>query len=671
VTPRGDGSAGYVRDNVRYGVTEGRFRGRWWNYYDRGRSFLDGGFWKEAERDLRIALGSRKRDQLWPRTYGLHFIPEYFPHRELGIALYHQGRLPEAIRELELSISHKMSARGALFLDDARKKFIESQGADQNPPTVELMAIASTVSERTVTVKGVARDDTYVAGITIAGKPVTVRVSAPEIPFDEDVALLPRENQIEVAVTDLSGKTAVTHARVVADLDGPALSFDTPIALPGVVKGVAYDPAGVASVSIGGKPAEMSVTDDGMVSFSVTIPEADIRPPFPYESRDSLGNITRGRLPVSTVVVSGDPVGVTFAAYHSPVFVESDSAVAVIVNNLLVLSAKPSESAAAGLRLGFANLREGQKLRLDEVVVSLEIDSQDPVDQVSLNGIPLETIQGRTAQRIARRVPLELGSNALVVAARDTAGHTAESTLTVVREPTPLDQPQTKLNVAFLGNVWRGNSPKLEGEADFILDAVSRELYRHRRFGEIVDRQNLPEILAEQELSAALGKPETRLTLGKIIPAEVMIIGRVRRDAETIEIVVEGFSTETSRRVMRADVAGRADDLDQLDRLARDLALSIIQELPRVSGNVALAKSDAVFVSNLGEADLIRESMKYVVYRLGEDVLDPNTGESLGRDIEIVGEALVNLVEARKSTAEIVSLKLPPGAKVGDQLVTK
>ncbi|MCP4642187.1 MAG: hypothetical protein GY851_17215, partial [bacterium] len=35
----------YVRNGVQYGVTEGTFRGRWWNFYERGRSFSDGRFW--------------------------------------------------------------------------------------------------------------------------------------------------------------------------------------------------------------------------------------------------------------------------------------------------------------------------------------------------------------------------------------------------------------------------------------------------------------------------------------------------------------------------------------------------------------------------------------------------------------------------------------------------
>lgn len=81
----------YKIGDVQYGVTRGTFRGRWWNYYERGRSFADGGFWLEAEHDLRRALDVRTFDKRRSRTYGLHYI-QYFGNRELGVVLYRQGR---------------------------------------------------------------------------------------------------------------------------------------------------------------------------------------------------------------------------------------------------------------------------------------------------------------------------------------------------------------------------------------------------------------------------------------------------------------------------------------------------------------------------------------------------------------------------------------------------
>ena len=67
----------FQRDGVQYGVLGKTFRARWWNYYECGRSLNDGQFWEAAEADCRKAIAVRGRDQLWARTYGLHFI-DYF-----------------------------------------------------------------------------------------------------------------------------------------------------------------------------------------------------------------------------------------------------------------------------------------------------------------------------------------------------------------------------------------------------------------------------------------------------------------------------------------------------------------------------------------------------------------------------------------------------------------
>ncbi|NJL58721.1 MAG: hypothetical protein HC887_02785 [Desulfobacteraceae bacterium] len=115
-----------MKDGKEYGDTEGLFRHRWWNYYERGLSFADGEFWQDAESDLREAIRQRDSDKRRARTYGLHFI-DYFPHRELGIVLFMQGRIEEAEKELKHSYHTVKSAKTALFLDRTRKALIEKK----------------------------------------------------------------------------------------------------------------------------------------------------------------------------------------------------------------------------------------------------------------------------------------------------------------------------------------------------------------------------------------------------------------------------------------------------------------------------------------------------------------------------------------------------------------
>ena len=50
----------YVKDGKEYGVTSSQvWRGRWWNYYERGSSYAEGEFWPEAIADLQEAIKQR------------------------------------------------------------------------------------------------------------------------------------------------------------------------------------------------------------------------------------------------------------------------------------------------------------------------------------------------------------------------------------------------------------------------------------------------------------------------------------------------------------------------------------------------------------------------------------------------------------------------------------
>ncbi|UCG78775.1 MAG: hypothetical protein JSV21_02770, partial [Nitrospirota bacterium] len=123
----------YIKEGKEYGVTEGSFRSRWWNFYERGVSFADGGFYDEAIDDLIMAIKMRSKDQWRARTYGMHFV-SYFPHRELGIIFYNQGKYDDAVGELEASLATADSSKAKFFLNKARKALIEQTGSDKLAP---------------------------------------------------------------------------------------------------------------------------------------------------------------------------------------------------------------------------------------------------------------------------------------------------------------------------------------------------------------------------------------------------------------------------------------------------------------------------------------------------------------------------------------------------------
>jgi hypothetical protein len=104
----------HTKDGKEYGVTEGLFRDRWWNYYERGLSLAEGEFYDEAMQDLGTAIAQRNDDQWRSRTYGMHLK---FSHRR-SVSSTMLNKFNDAVREPESSNCRKLKAK--YFLNRAR-----------------------------------------------------------------------------------------------------------------------------------------------------------------------------------------------------------------------------------------------------------------------------------------------------------------------------------------------------------------------------------------------------------------------------------------------------------------------------------------------------------------------------------------------------------------------
>ena len=644
---------GVSKDTTK-GVVKGTFRGRWWNYYERGCSFLDAGSYDKAVSDLNVAVKGRSRDQYWPRTYGLHFLPGYFPNRELGVAYYHQDKTEDSIKQLELSLGQRYTARAAFYLGEARRKWLESTGKDTAPPAISITAPASgvPVGGTQVELRGTVRDDTFVGGITIDGQAVDVKVSAPEVSFSRVVPLRPGQNKIEIAASDLTGKTVSASVPIIDDVDGPMLSFDTPVAAPGAVRGVAFDPSGVASIQVNGKTAELAQETDGAVAFNLDLAREDLKPPLRYECADKLGNITAGTLPLDLLVLS-ERIPDAILAGGPGAFVSVGNGLLGLVINGELMAVAATPAPAKGVQVAMANLADGQQYFTDEIVVALNINADNPIQGAELNGEPVQTIPGRNSVHVCRKIRLNEGENLLLAKATDQQGASGTDQKTVQRQRSDIEMKKGKLQVAFLGRPDK--DPKLAEDAEYILNKLADSKRVTDRFT-VVDRADTKEILAEQDLSAALASKNGKLLLGQMKFAEMMIAARIRRDQDSIEIVLEGTSTETAVRVLpQVDVAGPYAELDQL---IENLGVRLVQELPRAQGTV-LDWSAPEITMDLNASQGVRESFKCVVYR-NEDVVNNKTGEKLGTKPVILGEGLIDNVSARFSTAKALPTEENP-----------
>ncbi len=287
------------KDGKLYGVTHGLFRSKWWNYYERGVSFLDGEFWHEAEADFREALKMWNKDKRRIRTYGRH-LTDYFPHRELGVVLFHQKQYPEAIEELKASLSTEKSARAEYYLDRARKIWIEQENLDTGPPIVFIESPGQgLVSNRfSVTVTGMATDDTFVKEIQINNKIVRIDLAGPQIPFHMELPVKAGENAVHIEVRDLTGKTTRTVRKLICDRAGPTLNIDELIPVHSkegyVIRGYAHDDSGIREIRVNGRNILKNPAREVMLNHPVILSYGQKKALVVAE--DQAGNQTRAQI---------------------------------------------------------------------------------------------------------------------------------------------------------------------------------------------------------------------------------------------------------------------------------------------------------------------------------------------------------------------------------------
>ena len=265
----------YLKDGRQYGQVQGLFRERWWNFYERGLSYSEGGFWQEAAADFKEALRQRDRDQRRARTYGMHFT-DYFPHRDLGIAYYQLGQYQDAQKELELSLAQAETGKAKFYLNEVRRALLKQAGTQSAPPAVSLgLSEGQVTNSFKMDVRGEVKSEAYANSVAINDEPQFVELSEKKLPFSREIKLKKGINEIKVRSTDLLGKVAEKKMAVFGDFEGPLMNVKN--AADGqqvgqnkiVLNGTLADSTGVARLQV--NEQVMAYNKERQLDFSFTV----------------------------------------------------------------------------------------------------------------------------------------------------------------------------------------------------------------------------------------------------------------------------------------------------------------------------------------------------------------------------------------------------------------
>jgi len=622
-----------TKDGKLYGVVQGAFRHRWWNFFERSLSFAEGGFIDDAIADLLAAIQQRDKDQRMARTYGFHFI-DYFPHRELGIGYLLKGMLAKAEAELKLSLSQFPSAKAYYYLDRVREQLIKMRGGEVPAPKLTLESTDSVFWTRDdpVRINGSVADDAYVSAVSIMGVPIFMEGSRKQVNIDQNLNLSQGRHDIEVRAVNLMGKTTRQNVIIHVDRQGPMITIEDLKKADGspmlTVSGSVYDSVSTAALQINGE--DVSLPNEPEALFSVQLPENTQT--IELIARDKLGNQTIAQLQVERALTAGRPV--MLAAAGS--------------NNLDMLAASlfgKKDTVPPDIHL--KGWTDTQTVYLEKIYLEGEITDNNLIAGLEINQKPILRREGKSIF-FNHLAELDAGKNKLQVKAVDNAGNVAEKNISITKETPKALQMAERMRTTIMPFEQKG---LLSDISLSFQDNLTNALFAQNRF-QIIERQKLDYVLQEQKLSQTdLIEKQTAIRLGKLVASQSIITGSIIETQGGLEIVARMIDTETSEILASEDVFGEEKSLHALKSLSAGMAIKFHQEFPLIDGLVIQKKGKYIF-TDIGEPNT-KLSRRLIVYR-EESIKHPTTGKVLGTDNAIIGRVRVTQVMPDLSKTEVV-----------------
>ena len=238
--------------------------------------------------------------------------------------------------------------------------------------------------------------------------------------------------------------------------------------------------------------------------------------------------------------------------------------------------------------------------------------------------------------------------------------------------------------------------PDKKAEMGRILESLDSQLVDRvnatRKF-DVVGRSDLSDILKEQDLGASGNvDAKTAAQAGKLTGAKYLLVATVDDFQDyTEKATFEGTGRTASKRMFRLSIVAKIydsstgkllesanfqtgnDAFKQIQEgrsystadgdLSDELMVAVARDLAqRIANHIAdvifpakiLLKRDTEVTINRGEGGGLSVGEIYNVYALGQELIDPDTKESLGREEVKVGKVKISQVNPKTSTADIL-----------------
>lgn len=178
---------------------------------------------------------------------------------------------------------------------------------------------------------------------------------------------------------------------------------------------------------------------------------------------------------------------------------------------------------------------------------------------------------------------------------------------------------------------------------------------------DVVERAMLQKIISEQKLSSTgLIDEDSATKLGKLLGVKVIISGSVLKIRDSIEINSRVISVESGSIIAADNIRDSANN--DLHLLVDELTAKILRNFP-LTGYVVKKNPKSVII-DLGLDSGLAPGTEFIVYREGEVIKHPKTGEVLDVEQIITGRLRIEKISKNVAEGDIISEE-PGGIQYG------
>jgi len=636
-----------IKDGRPYCITSDRiYVVNWDACYRRGVNCMEGECWDDAIEEFQQAIERRSKDQRHARAYGMHFREEYFPHRELGICYYHLDNIPEAMRELEVSMQQTPSARAKYYLNQVRRSHLLSTGEDVTSPVIRLdfPEEAFWTNQTPLKIRGVVQDDHYVAAISVNQTPFFMELAEPSIPFSLPVELEEGWNTVRIVAQDLVDRPAEKRIRICLDQQGPTVIVN-PIQPDQVfaagqvlLNAVIYDKSGILSVRINQKEVPRFGLEQICLIEEVIPLTPGVRT-IPFWTQDRAGNTTKGEISLlqesrnkpdlsMRLACKGDMPGVLamipeeeiisfdmtypseedLTTYYPEIFLEGRIGTRNGIKRITLNDEQIFDA---------ADLQDVIQKNMQNLVHMLNRQNKDPERYIRM----LQEILDRyNTYHLNQRIRLEEEFTVVRLLVEDNDGNQGRRLFHIQKIPREeVFKSEQRMIMALLPlDSATENATELQR---YVSNKLLESFVNHGRFN-LVERDKLPWILIEKTIQAGgkIYKDDVAQQIGEIVSAEGVICGYIQKRADGTEILARFVEVDTGLVRLFHDVFSPSEDIGNINLITSGLAMKFRDAFPICTGAI-IGKNGKRLRINSGSEKNIFPGMIFNIFKDEQELI--------------------------------------------------